>query len=246
MKLSKEGNVIIPAALVILGTLATVFILLTLWLLEPVFVSLWLESMFTALWRLKVGIVIFWGLAALVTWGFTIAFFRIPRRPLLADEGVVFSPCDGTVVVAEDVVEGEVTGERRIQVSVFMSVTNVHQNWFPVGGRVIYFKHHHGRFMVAWHPKSSDDNEHTTTAIKTPAHGIVAFRQVAGMVARRIVSYARVGEAAVQNTPCGFIKFGSRVDLYLPVDAEVTVELGQKVRGGQTPIARLRELKFES
>ncbi len=133
------------------------------------------------------------------------------------------------------------TGERRIQVSVFMSVTNVHQNWFPVGGRVTYFKHHHGRFMVAWHPKSSDDNEHTTTAVETPAHGVVIFRQVAGMVARRIVSYARVGSEATQNTPCGFIKFGSRVDLYLPPDAEVLVGLGQKVTGGQTSIARLKK-----
>jgi phosphatidylserine decarboxylase len=208
--------------------LATGFIFLTRWLLRdfPQFEVWWMVA--------------FWGGAALVTWCFVVAFFRTPERPLLSDEETVFSPCDGTVVVCEDVTENEVTGERRIQVSIFMSITNVHQNWFPVGGRVTYFKHHNGRFMVAWHPKSSDDNERTTTAVETPSHGVVVFRQIAGMVARRIVSYAQVGETAVQNTPCGFIKFGSRVDLYLPLDAELLVGLGQKVRGGQTPIARFR------
>ncbi len=228
MKISKEGNVIIPVAFVLLGVLAMGLVMLTRWLLRdaPQWDGWWIVAV--------------WCGGAAVTWGFVIAFFRIPARPLLADGEVVFSPCDGTVVVAEDVVENEVTGEKRIQVSVFMSVTNVHQNWFPVGGRVTYFRHHHGRFMVAWHPKSSDDNEHTTTAVETPGRGLIVFRQVAGMVARRIVSYARVGEAAVQNTPCGFIKFGSRVDLYLPLDAEVVVGLGEKVTGGQTPLARLR------
>jgi phosphatidylserine decarboxylase len=230
MTVSKEGRAIIPAAGILLGLLAVGLVWLSRWLLgefAPDFRGPW--------------VAVFWAVAAVVTWGFVIAFFRIPRRELLADEGTVFSPCDGTVVVAEDVIENEVTGEKRIQVSVFMSVTNVHQNWFPVGGRVTYFRHHHGRFMVAWHPKSSDDNEHTTTAVETASYGVVVFRQVAGMVARRIVSYAVVGERAVQNTPCGFIKFGSRVDLYLPLDAEVVVELGRKVRGGQTPIARLKK-----
>ncbi len=232
MKLSREGNAIIPVAFAILAATAVGFIFLTRWALTflPERVAVLIDEWW---------VIAFWGAAALITWGFVIAFFRIPARPLLADEGTVFSPCDGTVVVAEDVMENEVTGEKRIQVSVFMSVTNVHQNWFPVGGRVSYFKHHNGRFMVAWHPKSSDDNERTTTAVETP-HGVVVFRQVAGMVARRIVSYARVGSDAVQNTPCGFIKFGSRVDLYLPLDAEILVTLGQKVRGSQTPIARFK------
>ena len=233
MKISKEGKVIIPVAAVILALTAWGMILLTRWILGPEHTEL-----LDLLDILGNPIITFWSLAALVTWGFVIAFFRIPERPLLADEETVFSPCDGTVVVAEDVTENEVTGEKRIQVSIFMSVTNVHQNWFPVGGQVTYFKHHNGRFMVAWHPKSSDDNERTTTAVETP-HGTVVFRQVAGMVARRIVSYAQAGGGAVQNTPCGFIKFGSRVDLYLPLDAEILVTLGQKVRGSQTPIARL-------
>lgn len=228
MKISKEGSTVIPVALVFLGALAAGFIFLTVWVFPAAMLPVW-----------KPFIVAFWSLAAIVTWAFIVWFFRIPQRPVLADDSVVFAPCDGTVVVAEDVIEGEVTGERRIQVSIFMSITNVHANWFPVGGRIDYFKHHGGRFMVAWHPKSSDDNEHTTTAVTTP-HGTVVFRQVAGMVARRIVSYAQVGSEAMQNTHCGFIKFGSRVDLYLPADADVVVSLGQKVRGSQTPIARLR------
>lgn len=223
MKISKEGRVIIPVALLVLAALATGFIFLCRW-----------AGLF------NYWVIAFWSLAALITWGFVIAFFRIPDRPLFSDDEVVFSPCDGTVVVCEDVQETEVLGEKRLQISIFMSVTNVHMNWFPVGGKVTYFKHHHGKFMVAWHPKSSDDNERTTTAVETPSNGTVVFRQVAGYVARRIVSYARVGEQAAQNTPCGFIKFGSRVDLYLPLDAEVLVTLGQKVRGSQTPIVRFK------
>ncbi|MDR2891091.1 MAG: phosphatidylserine decarboxylase family protein [Alistipes sp.] len=235
MTISKEGRVIIPVAFVLLVTLAALFFWATLAALTR-----WAEGWWVGgWWRVAGPVMAFWGAAALVTWGFVVAFFRIPRRSHLTDDGVVFAPCDGTVVVAEDVMEREVTGERRIQVSIFMSITNVHANWYPVGGRVTHFKHHNGRFMVAWHPKSSDDNEHTTTAVSSP-HGTVVFRQVAGMVARRIVSYARVGDEAAQNTQCGFIKFGSRVDVYLPSDAEVLVTLGQKVTGSQSPIARLQ------
>jgi phosphatidylserine decarboxylase len=231
MKISREGTGAIVVAGLVLAVAALGFIFLTRWILS-------LRAglvCFDGWW-----VVAFWSLAAVVTWGFIIAFFRVPTRPLVADGEFVFAPCDGRVVVAEDVIESEVTGERRIQVSIFMSITNVHINWFPVGGRVTYFKHHNGRFMVAWHPKSSDENERTTTAVETPSHGTVVFRQVAGIVARRIISYARVGGEAAQNTPCGFIKFGSRVDLYLPPDAEILVSLGQKVRGSQTPIARLK------
>jgi phosphatidylserine decarboxylase len=233
MKISKEGRVIIPVLGLVLAALAVGFIFLTRWALGPNITA-----------HLSVlccnPITVFWSLAALVTWGFVIAFFRVPSRPLLSDDGAIYAPCDGKVVVCEDVDETEVSGERRIQVSIFMSITNVHVNWFPVSGRITYFKHHNGRFMVAWHPKSSDDNERTTTAVETP-RGTVVFRQVAGFVARRIISYAKVGENAAQNTHCGFIKFGSRVDLYLPLDAEVLVTLGQKVCGSQTPIARFSE-----
>lgn len=223
MKISKEGSVIIPVAALVLAALAFGIIML------------FRLAGYQPLW-----ITLFWSAAAFITWLFVIAFFRIPARPLLSDDDVIFAPCDGTVVVCEDIHETEVLGDERIQVSIFMSVTNVHINWFPVGGKVTYFKHHHGKFMVAWHPKSSDDNERTTTAVETPNYGTVVFRQVAGYVARRIVSYANVGEEATQNTPCGFIKFGSRVDLYLPLDAEILVNLGQKVSGSQTPIARFK------
>lgn len=223
MKISKEGKVIIPVSLPILAALAAGIVLL------------FRLAGLTSLW-----VTVFWGGLAFATWIMVIAFFRVPKRQLLSDDEVIFAPCDGTVVVCEDVQESEVTGEKRLQVSIFMSVTNVHINWFPVGGRITYFRHHQGRFMVAWHPKSSDDNERTTTAVETPSNGVVVFRQVAGLVARRIVSYAKVGEEAVQNTPCGFIKFGSRVDLYLPLDTELLVGLGQKVRGSQTPIARFK------
>lgn len=222
MKLSREGRAIIPVSAIILGALAALIIMLFRF-------AGWYCPLIAA------AVIA----AAVITWCFVIAFFRVPERPLLSDDRIVFAPCDGTVVVTEDIMETEVLGDRRIQVSIFMSITNVHVNWFPVGGKVTYFKHHNGRFMVAWHPKSSDDNERTTTAVETP-HGTVVFRQVAGMVARRIVSYAKVGEQATQNTPCGFIKFGSRVDLYLPLDAEILVELGQKVCGSQTPIARFQ------
>ena len=169
---------------------------------------------------------------------FVAAFFREPERAVVREEGVVFAPADGTVVVIEQVAENEFLAEDRIQVSVFMSLSNVHINWFPVGGRVVYVRHHHGKYMVAWHPKSSEDNERTTTVVDTGRHTIL-FRQIAGLIARRIVSYAEEGKSVGQNDKCGFIKFGSRVDLMLPVGSEILVSIGDKVTGSQTPIARL-------
>lgn len=169
---------------------------------------------------------------------FVAAFFREPERAVVREEGVVFAPADGTVVVIEQVAENEFLAEDRIQVSVFMSLSNVHINWFPVGGRVVYFRYHHGKYMVAWHPKSSEDNERTTTVVDTGRHTIL-FRQIAGLIARRIVSYAEEGKSVGQNDKCGFIKFGSRVDLMLPVGSEILVSIGDKVTGSQTPIARL-------
>ena len=170
---------------------------------------------------------------------FIIRFFRVPRRDLPADDNLtVYSPADGTVVAIEEVFEDEYLMERRIQVSIFMSLMNVHINWFPLGGRIEYFKHHSGRFMVAWHPKSSTENERTTTVIDTGKYRVM-FRQIAGFLARRIVSYAsgRVGQQAEQNAQCGIIKFGSRVDVFLPIDSQVIVSLGDKVVGTQTPLA---------
>ena len=181
----------------------------------------------------------------LMFWFFIVSFFREPRRIKIHDDDLVFSPCDGRVVVTEVVKEDEYFGEERLQVSIFMSVTNVHINWFPVGGIVKYFKYHPGRFLVAWHPKSSTENERTTTVVETRKGIEVLFRQVAGVVARRIVSYVKVGEHVNQNDSCGFIKFGSRIDIYLPKDAKLLVEIGDRVVGTQTPIARIGDFAIK-
>lgn len=187
---------------------------------------------------ISIGIAV--SVLALILVVFVARFFRVPKRVRIEEDGTVFAPADGTVVVIEETDENEYLNERRIQVSVFMSIWNIHINWFPVGGVVEYFRHHHGKFMVAWHPKSSEENERTTTVVRTDAGEKILFRQIAGMVARRIVSYAKEGTPVGQNTQCGFIKFGSRVDVFLPLDAEVLVKLDEKVVGTQTVIARLK------
>ena len=155
------------------------------------------------------------------------------------DSDLAFSPCDGRVVVTEVVKENEYLNEEMLQISIFMSVTNVHMNWVPVGGTVEYFKYHPGRFLVAWHPKSSTENERTTTVVKMASGQKVLFRQIAGLIARRIISYMKVGAPVEQNSVCGFIKFGSRVDVLVPKNSELLVEIGDPVVGSQTPIARL-------
>lgn len=175
----------------------------------------------------------------LLFWFFIVAFFREPRRVRIHDADLVFAPCDGRVVVTEVVTEEETLKREMLQVSIFMSITNVHMNWVPVGGEVTYYKYHPGRFLVAWHPKSSTENERTTTVVRTASGVEVLFRQVAGLIARRIVSYMKVGAQVEQNSVCGFIKFGSRVDVLIPRDSELLVEIGDPVVGSQTPIARL-------
>ncbi|HIW65796.1 MAG TPA: phosphatidylserine decarboxylase family protein [Candidatus Alistipes intestinipullorum] len=177
----------------------------------------------------------------LLFWFFIVAFFREPRRVRIHDADLVFAPCDGRVVVTEVVTESEYLKEEMLQISIFMSITNVHMNWVPVGGEVEYFKYHPGRFLVAWHPKSSTENERTTTVVRMPSGQRVLFRQVAGLIARRIISYMKVGHAVEQNSVCGFIKFGSRVDVLVPKDSELLVEIGDPTVGSQTPIARLRK-----
>jgi len=179
--------------------------------------------------------------AALACVVFVTSFFRCPSRPPVRDENGVYSPADGTVVALEEVEENEYFHDTRIVVSVFMSIWNVHVNWFPVSGTVDYFRHHHGMFMVAWHPKSSEDNERTTTVVRMPSGQKVLFRQIAGLIARRIISYMTVGHQVEQNSVCGFIKFGSRVDVLVPKDSELLVEIGDPTVGSQTPIARLRK-----
>lgn len=175
-----------------------------------------------------------------LTFCFVLRFFRIPHRPQLKDDNFLFSPADGTIVALEKTYEGEYFKDERIQVSIFMSIWNVHANWYPVKGEVKYFRHHHGDFLVANHPKSSTANERTTTVVKNDKEEVL-FRQVAGYVARRIVSYAEEGHVVEQNSRCGFIKFGSRIDLFLPLDTDIKVKLGDKVVGTQTIIASLKK-----
>ncbi len=166
-------------------------------------------------------------------------FFRSPIKRVTPDEGVVLCPADGKVVVIEETEETEYFQDRRIQVSIFMSPINVHVNRNPISGIVSYFKYHPGKFLVAWHPKSSTDNERTTVVVKTQSNVEVLFRQIAGAMARRIVWYVKENDAVTQGAEFGFIKFGSRVDLFLPLGTEVTVNIGDKVVGGKTVIAKI-------
>ena len=190
------------------------------------------------------GVALLWGgtIFLLLFWFFIVAFFREPRRVRIHDADLVFAPCDARVVVTEVVKETEYLQEEMLQISIFMSITNVHMNWVPVGGTVEYFKYHPGRFLVAWHPKSSTENERTTTVVKMPTGQRVLFRQVAGLIARRIISYMKVGNPVEQNSVCGFIKFGSRIDILIPKESELLVEIGDPTVGSQTPIARLRKV----
>ncbi len=167
------------------------------------------------------------------------SFFRDPvgRRPLLVDDGVV-SPADGTVVAIEKVMEPEHLKKECLQVSIFMSIYNVHKNFFPISGEVAYYKHHKGNYHRAVLPKSSTENERSTIAIKNGENEVL-LRQIAGAVARRVVSYVDEGQMVDQSTEMGFIKFGSRVDVFLPVDADVKVKIGDKVVGSKTLLAML-------
>ena len=173
---------------------------------------------------------------ALVVLVLVLRFFRVPRRIPFRDELTITAPSDGKVVVIEKVHQEEFLDGPAIQVSIFMSIHDVHINFFPVEGRVVYTKYHPGRYLVARHPKSSSLNERASTGIETPS-GSILVRQVAGYVARRIRCYARTGEPSSQGREMGFIKFGSRLDLFLPLDAEIKVIQGQKVIGGVTPVA---------
>lgn len=166
-------------------------------------------------------------------------FFRSPNRSPKIDEDSVIAVADGTIVIVDEVYEPEYLKEKCIQVSIFMSIFNVHVNWFPIGGVVEYFKYHPGKYLVAWHPKSSEKNERTSIVVRH-AHGHkVLFRQIAGYLARRVVCYAKEGTSVEQGNQTGFIKFGSRIDLFLPLGSDIMVEVGDKVKGRQTVIAEL-------
>ncbi|QIX61442.1 phosphatidylserine decarboxylase family protein [Hymenobacter lutimineralis] len=167
-------------------------------------------------------------------------FFRSPARRLFTHEDLVIAPADGKVVVIEDVHEPEYFDDVRKQISIFMSPINVHITRNPISGIVRYFKYHPGNYLVAWHPKSSTKNERTTVVVESEAGPFVLFRQIAGAMARRIVWYVNEGDEVSQGEEFGFIKFGSRVDIFVPLDTEVKVQIGEKVKGGQTIIAQLK------
>ena len=164
-------------------------------------------------------------------------FFRNPKRNVFYNEAHVVSPVDGKVVVIEEVEENEYFKDKRIQVSVFMSPINVHVTRYPIGGEVAFSKYHPGKYLVAWHPKASVENERTTVVVDNSTFGKVLYRQIAGALAKRIVNYAKSGAKVNQGDDSGFIKFGSRVDLFLPLDSKIKVQLNQKVRGGESVIA---------
>ena len=166
-------------------------------------------------------------------------FFRNPKREiLLPDDNIIYAPADGKIVVIEETQESEYFNDKRMQVSIFMSPTNVHVNRNPISGTINYFKYHPGRYMVAWNPKSSTENERTTVVIDNGDVEIL-LRQIAGFMAKRIVNYVDEGSIVKQGTDMGFIKFGSRVDLFLPLDTKLEVVMGQKVTGNRTVIARV-------
>ena len=166
-----------------------------------------------------------------------IQFFRNPKRATQHNDEHIIAPVDGKVVAIEEVYEKEYFKDKRLQISIFMSPINVHVTRHPVGGKVTYSKYHPGKFLVAWHPKSSEENERTTVVVKNDVTGEILYRQIAGAMAKRIVNYAEVDTEVVQGSDSGFIKFGSRVDVFVPLDANVKVEINEKVKGGLSVIA---------
>jgi len=211
----KEGT---PS--ILLGTIFTVAVLL----LADKFIDInWLQ-MLVQIFAVLVLIII-------------LQFFRNPKRTAIINENHILAPVDGKVVVIEEVYEGEYFKDKRLQVSIFMSPINVHVTRYAMNGIIKFSKYHPGKFLVAWHPKASEENERTTVVIENNTFGAVLYRQIAGALARRIVNYAQEGMQVVQGTDAGFIKFGSRVDLFLPLGTPVNVVLNQKAIGGKTIIA---------
>ncbi|MBC6410101.1 MAG: phosphatidylserine decarboxylase family protein [Ekhidna sp.] len=217
MKIHKEGFRMIPLMAVLIAGL---YVLLY-WLIPSFIVQLILA------------------LAGVLFFVLVVRFFRDPKVITPEKDGVVYAPAEGKVVVIEKTYEGEYHKEDRIQVSIFMSPFNVHVNRSPVKGVVDFFKYHPGKFLVAWHPKSSTNNERTSVGFKTENGVKILMRQIAGAVARRIAFYPKVGDEVNQGTSVGFIRFGSRVDLFLPLDADIKVKIGDLTRGGETEVAAL-------
>ena len=177
------------------------------------------------------------GIVTIIILILILQFFRNPKRKTKINDNIIISPVDGKVVAIEKVYEKEYFKDERIQISIFMSPLNVHVTRYASSGKIKFSKYHPGKYLVAWHPKSSEKNERTTVVIENNIFGEILYRQIAGAVARRIVNYAKVGDEVVQGTDAGFIKFGSRVDLFLPLDSKIKVELDQIVKGAEDIIA---------
>lgn len=184
------------------------------------------------------NLLVYGSLVAVFAW--IVMFFRLPSRTFTNQQNKVVSPADGTIVSIEEIVENEFFRQPMRQISVFMSPFNVHANWYPVSGHVVYKKYHSGKFLVAWHPKSSTLNERMTIAMKTQENQDVLIRQVAGVFARRIICYSQENQQVTQGQELGFIRFGSRVDVFLPLGSEVLVQMGDKVKGGVSTLALLQ------
>ena len=180
-------------------------------------------------------------IAALLLLIIILQFFRNPKRTVVLNENHIIAPVDGKVVVIEEVFESEYFKDKRLQISIFMSPINVHVTRYGLSGLVKFSKYHPGKFLVAWHPKASEENERTTIVIENKTFGEVLYRQIAGALARRIVNYAQEGMQVIQGTDAGFIKFGSRMDVFLPLDSEIICKIGDKTKGGIDVIAKLKE-----
>ncbi|MBG7612200.1 phosphatidylserine decarboxylase family protein [Polaribacter sp. BAL334] len=191
------------------------------------------EKIFDSVLAIKITQVLTLGFVVLI-----LQFFRNPNRKTTINETHIIAPVDGKVVVIEEVEEPEFFKDKRIQVSIFMSPINVHVTRYAMSGKIVYSKYHPGKYLVAWHPKASTENERTTVVIENETFGKVLYRQIAGALAKRIVNYAQEGENVIQGTDAGFIKFGSRVDLFLPIGTKINVKLGDKVKGGVQVIAQ--------
>jgi phosphatidylserine decarboxylase len=218
MTIHKEGSIIILVVLLLVTCLNLIFYRT----LHNTFLQAFLVIITTVFFLL-------------VVW-----FFRNPVRNIIPDESILLSPADGKIVVIKEVIETEYFKDSRIQVSIFMSPLNVHINRYPVSGVVSYFRYHPGKYLVAWHPKSSELNERTTVVVNDTKGREIMIRQIAGIVARRIVSYVTMGKQVKQGEELGFIKFGSRVDLFLPLNVKIVVKTGNKVKGNLTVIGKFQ------
>ena len=176
-------------------------------------------------------------IALILLYVIVLQFFRNPNRNTIINDSQIIAPVDGKVVVIEEVEEPEFFKDKRLQVSIFMSPLNVHVTRYALSGKVKYSKYHPGKYLVAWHPKASTENERTTIVLENEAFGQILYRQIAGALAKRIVNYAEEGQEVVQGTDAGFIKFGSRVDLFLPLNTKIDVKIGDKVKGGEQIVA---------